>query len=336
MRSTSTRTTLPIALVLGASGRFGQAACQAFHRAGWQVLAQVRRPGRAGSGGQELCLPLSHTAGLARAGRGAAVVVHAINPPYHRWQAEALPALQQGLALAQALGARFMLPGNVYGFGQAMPALLDEDTPERPDTPQGRVRVAMEHAMRTAAAQGQHCTVLRAGDFFGCGTGSWLDMALAKHIAQGRLVYPGPLDLPHAWAYLPDLAAALVAVATAAPASHFERLHFAGHSPTGRQLLAALDQAAAGLGLRPAAGFRIGSTPWALIRAVGLVHAPWRELARMRYLWQVPHALDGSALARRVPLLPATPLLAALTQALVDLGHAPQRQPSPSGVQPHG
>lgn len=322
---------MPTVLILGAAGRFGQAAAHAFARAGWRVLAQVRAAGRAPAGSHELVLPIADTPALARAAAGASVVIHGINPLYHRWDEEALPALHQGLAVARTLGARFVLPGNVYGFGSTMPALLREDTPERPDTAHGRIRVAMEDAMRAAVGVpdgGLRCTVIRAGDFFGCGTGSWLDQAVAKDITRGRLVYPGPRDLPHAWAYLPDLAAAFVAVAGRADAPAFERLHFAGHTLTGDAFLAALDEAAARLGLRPARGFRVGGLPWALIGAVGLVHKPWRELARMSYLWRVPHALDGSRLARVALLPPATPLIEALTQSLLDLGHAPR------GLQP--
>jgi nucleoside-diphosphate-sugar epimerase len=315
-------TNMPTVLILGAAGRFGQAAAQAFCRAGWRVLAQVRAPGRAPAGCREIVLPITDATALARAAAGASVVVHGVNPLYHRWDEEALPALHQGLAVARALGARFMLPGNVYGFGSTMPALLREDTPERPDTTKGRIRLAMEDAMRAAVEAGQRCTVIRAGDFFGCGTGSWLDQAVAKDIARGHLVYPGPRGLPHAWAYLPDLAAAFVAVAARVDAPAFETLHFAGHTLTGDEFLAALDQAAAHLGLRPARGFRIGGLPWALIGAVGLVHKPWRELARMSYLWRVPHALDGTRLARVALLPPATPLVEALTQSLIDLGCA--------------
>lgn len=317
-------TARPTVLILGGAGRFGTAAAQAFARAGWCVLAQVRSQGRAPAGSHELVLPITGPTALAHAAAGASVVVHGINPLYHRWDEEALPALHQGLAVARALNARFMLPGNVYGFGSTMPALLREDTPERPDTSKGRIRVAMEDAMRAAVATGQRCTVIRAGDFFGCGTGSWLDQAVSKDIHRGRLVYPGPRHLPHAWAYLPDLAAAFVAVAGRANAPAFETLHFEGHTLTGDELIAAIDKAAARLGLRPARGFRISGLPWALIGAVGLVHKPWRELARMSYLWRVPHALDGTRLAQVALLPPATPLVDALTQALIDLGHTPR------------
>ena len=81
----------------------------------------------------------------------------------------------------------------------------------------------------------------------------------------------------------------------------FERFAFAGHSVTGTEFLAAVERAAASLGLAPARGWRRSGMPWPLIRIAGLVVPLWRELARMSYLWRVPHALDGRRLATRCP-----------------------------------
>jgi hypothetical protein len=113
-------------------------------------------------------------------------------------------------------------------------------------------------------------------------------------------------------------------VAAAPVQGGFQSLNFAGHTLTGREFLAALQEAAQAQGLRPAAGFKTGGMPWGVIRAVGLIYPLWRELARMSYLWRVPHALDGSALARAVGLLPSTPVQQALRTALADLGHGVQ------------
>jgi hypothetical protein len=60
--------------------------------------------------------------------------------------------------------------------------------------------------------------------------------------------------------------------------------------------------------------------PWGLIRIIGLVHPMMRELARMSYLWRIPHGLDGRALRRRVGGLRTTPVGVALRQSLLDLG----------------
>lgn len=307
-------------LVLGANGRFGRVAVDAFAAAGWQVLAQARRPpGPLPGSARALVLSLDDMDGLVRAAAGASVLVHALNPPYTRWAQQVLPLARTGMDLAQRLGARFILPGNVYNHGAAMPALLQPDTPQRPSTAKGRIRCALEAEMRSRAVAGQRCAVLRAGDFFGGGTGSWLDAVVLKSLARRRLVYPGPLQVPHAWAYLPDLARACVALAEhdqALPA--FADLPFAGHTLTGAQLLAAIESAAASLGL--SGPWRHASLPWPLLRAGALVVPMWREIAEMAYLWRVPHALDGHALAAAVGALPHTPIDTAMPAALRALG----------------
>jgi len=311
-------------LVLGANGRFGLAATQAFAGAGWRVLAQVRRdPGPAMP--QSATIVRAPLAALAAGGALATlpradVVVHAVNPLYTRWD-EVLPAATAAMAVAERLGARFLLPGNVYNYGATMPALLDESTPQRPTTEKGEIRVAVETELaRRAAASRLRATVVTAGDFFGAGSGSWFDQAIVRSLGRGKLVYPGDRSLVHAWAYLPDLARAFVAVAELADAAPFERFTFAGHSVTGEVFLAAVERAAAALGVAPARGWRYGTMPWPLLRALGVAVPLWRELVRMSYLWRVPHALDGRRLAARCPELRPTPLDDALRASLADLG----------------
>ncbi|HYN58297.1 MAG TPA: NAD-dependent epimerase/dehydratase family protein [Rubrivivax sp.] len=322
----------PTVLVLGANGRFGQAAVAAFAQAGWSVLAQVRRasPQPLPAGARALAVPLSDIDTLAAQAAGARAVVHAVNPLYTRWQQELLPAARQGMDVARRLGARFMLPGNVYNFGEHMPALLRPGTPQQPSHAKGRIRCELEAEMRARAASGQRGVVIRAGDFFGSGRGSWFDLVIVKSLAQRKLVYPGPLHVPHAWAYLPDLARAFVAVAASDDLPDFADLHFPGHTLTGTQLLAALERAAACLGIAAPQGWRHGSMPWGLIRAGGVFVPTWRALAEMSYLWRVPHALDGTALAAAVGTLPATPIDAALRAALLDLGLGTGRRSVPA------
>jgi nucleoside-diphosphate-sugar epimerase len=234
--------------------------------------------------------------------------------------------------VAQRLGARFMLPGNVYNFGAAMPARLAVGTPQRPTSRKGALRVALEDEIERRCAAGRlRATVIRAGDFFGAGTGNWFDLAIVKSIASGRLVYPGPTDVPHAWAYLPDLARAFVAVAGRAPhdGGRFERFHFAGHALTGAELIAGIERAAAAIGLAPQRPWSLGTMPWGVIRIGGLLVPVWRELAEMAYLWRVPHGLDGEALERAAGLQAVTPIDTALRETLRALGHGlpvvPQR-----------
>jgi len=174
----------------------------------------------------------------------------------------------------------------------------------------------MEAAMRVDDLRS---IVVRAGDFFGgTGAGTWMDQAILKDLARGRIVYPGPLDRVHAWAYLPDLAEAFVRVATVRDRlpSH-AALPFPGHCLTGAELVAGIAAAARRSGVPPdGRALRVAGLPWTLIRLAGLFNPMLRELARMSYLWREPHRLDGAALERLIGPVPHTPLDQALDETL--------------------
>lgn len=315
-------------LVLGANGRFGQAAVAAFAAAGWKVLAQSRQTSKQAlaANATALLTPLDQLNELAQQAQGASVVIYAVNTAYTQWHKQALPTARLGMDLAQRLDASFMLPGNVYNFGAHMPALLQENTFENPTTRKGEIRYAIEAELAQRAKQGLNSVVLRAGDFFGGGKGVWMDIAIVKSLAQGKLVYPGRMDVAHAWAYLPDFANAFVAIADSRRQQGLERLHFAGYTLTGAQLLDTIETAAAKLEIHPKNGFTRGGMPWGIIRAGGLVVPLWREVAEMAYLWDVPHALDGRVLQKRVGSLPMTPVETAIRNTLIDLGLAASSQ----------
>lgn len=325
-------------LILGARGRLGLAATRAFAQAGWQVLAQVR------PGAQRATLPaiagvwwmpvaVDDTAALAAQAQGAQVVVHALNPAYtHKaWREEAPALMEAAIAVTRQLRATLMLPGNVYNFGEAMPPVLREDTPQAATGFKGRMRVQLEQRLQAATQAGEvRAVVLRAGDFFGSGTGSWIDQAIAKDLPRGRVTWPGPLDVATPWAYLPDLARTLVRVAQErhrlAP---FECLHFAGHHVSAQPWLHSFTAIAAEQGWLPATGaLRVGQLPWPLLRVAGLVAPTFAALAAMRYLWTTPHRLDNTRLRALIGDEPQTPFDQAVRHALGDLGmltpHSPR------------
>lgn len=319
-------TTPSTVLILGARGRFGQAAARAFARAGWQVLGQVR-PGAQGpaiAGVHWLALEPSDTAALAHAARHAAVVVHGLNPVYtHKaWREQAPALLESAIRISQVLGATLMMPGNVYNFGEAMPALLREDAAQAATGVKGRIRIAMEQRLQAATQEGLRAVVIRAGDFFGSGTGSWLDQAVAKDLARGRVTWPGPLDVATPWAYLPDLANTFVKVAQQrARLDAFAQLHFAGHTVTGQQWVDALTSVAWEQGWLPTERkLRVSRMPWPLLRVVGLVVPTFAALAEMRYLWRTPHQLHNQHLCALIGNEPRTPFDDAVRQSLHDLG----------------
>ncbi len=317
-------------LILGARGRLGLAAAQAFAQAGWQVLAQVRPAARgpvlpAIPGVWWMPVAVDDTAALAAQAQGAQVVVHALNPAYtHKaWRAEVPALMEAAIAITRQLRATLMLPGNVYNFGEAMPPLLREDTPQAATGFKGRMRVQLEQRLHAATQGGDmRAIVLRAGDFFGSGTGSWIDQAIAKDLPQGRITWPGPPDVATPWAYLPDLARTFVRVAQERDRlAAFECLHFAGHHATAQPWLHSFTAIAAEQGWLPAAGaLRVGRLPWPLLRVMGWVVPTFAALADMRYLWTTPHRLDNTRLRALIGDEPHTPFDQAVRQALADLG----------------
>ena len=304
-------------LILGAAGRLGQCLVSAFAVAGWQVIAQARKPQSLPVGVRALSCDALDVPGLLAGAAGANVVVNALNPPYTEWDRLLPPLADAAQRTAQGLGALLILAGNVYNFGRELPEVLWPGTPEVGNTARAALRIAMEARM-AAAAPGLDSVVLRAGDFFGGGgIGSWFDMATVSQFKRGRVIHPGGLSTVHAWAYLPDLAATFVRVAEAREHLHgHHKLHFAGHAVDGQTLHAALE-AASGKSLK------VASLPWGVIRLVAPLVASWRAMVEMRYLWQRPHRLDDSSLRALIGPPPATPLVQALRQSLNDLGLQP-------------
>ncbi len=328
MRSTTTTTTSSSSatntvLILGARGRFGLSTARAFAQAGWRVLGQTRPQAAVpkDTAIEWLGIDLQDTQSLAHAAQGASVVVHALNPAYTNtaWLTQVLPMTDAAIAITRALGATLMVPGNVYNFGPDMPAVLREDTPQRARTVKGQVRIAMEARLQQS---GVRSVVIRAGDFFGGGTGTWFDTALVKDIRKGVFTNPGTPEVSRAWAYLPDLANTFAAVATLRdqlPA--FEVLHFAGHRITGQRWLDVLSPLAQSQGWgKPGVALKMAGLPWPIIRIGALFVPTWKALLEMRYLWQTPHALANDKLTALIGPEPYTPLPQAVQAALVDLG----------------
>jgi nucleoside-diphosphate-sugar epimerase len=302
-------------LVLGAAGRLGFSAAEAFRDAGWNVKGLVRpRRARFVPRGVEPVEVLARADAVAAA-RGCDVVLNALNPAITEWRRNALSLAHSAIACAEDTGATLMFPGSVWNFGEGMPAVLDEDTPMRPTTRKGHMRVEIEHRIAEACDRGMRAVILRAGDFFGGGVGSWLDLVIAKDIARQRLTYPGPFDVLHAWAYLPDLTATMVELARRrAEFTRFECFGFAGHAVTGRELIAAIEAVTRG-------SFNVRPMGWWMIKTFGQLFAMGRELSELEYLWRVPHRISGEKLEATLGDVPHTPLQVAVAASLRELGH---------------
>jgi nucleoside-diphosphate-sugar epimerase len=303
--------------ILGANGRLGRVVGKAFIDAGFDVRA-VTRTGKVPAelkGATAVAGDALDRASLIDATEGVDIVFNGLNPIYTDW-GKCLPMAENVMAACRANGALHLFPGTVYNYGSPMPQVITEETPFHPTTEKGRIRCAMEDLFRGEAEAGRVRTiVLRAGDFFGgTGSGSWFDLVVAAKMNKGVYTAPGPADLVHEWAYLPDFAVAFVAVArNLDKLGTYEALNFPGHAVTDLEIRAAAEKALE----RP---LKMTSMPWWVLRAGSPFVAMWREIVSMSYLRFEPHRLVSARLADIIGEIPHTQLDRAVSEALVDLG----------------
>ena len=234
------------ALILGATGRFGRACATAFAQAGWLVERFDR-----------------DRDDLMRAAQGVDVIVNGWNPQYPDWAAQVPGLHARVIEAARASGATVIVPGNVYVFGPNAPTPWGPHSPHLAQNPLGRIRVEMEAACRATDVR---VILLRAGDFIDTtASGNWFDMVLTKGLAKGRFTYPGDPNIPHAWAYLPDLAQVAVDLAEQRSSlPEFCDVPFAGYTLTGHEMAAALNHVLA----RPVRFKQMSWLPMHLLRPV--------------------------------------------------------------------
>ncbi len=310
-------------VVLGA-GAVGRALVDALVARGVEPhrIRLVSRSGPAAPAGVQTATGDAADAGFAAAvAAGARVVYQVLGPAYHRW-AQEFPALQDAaIAAAEATGARLVTLENVYPYGvpqrdtagHVLP--FTEDSPVRAHTRKGAVRARMHADLMAAHAAGRvEVAVGRASNYFGPGSGmnafNLGDQAMLAALTGGAVRVMGDPDQPHTYSFIPDIAAGLALLG-----EHPEAAGAVWHLPndpatrTTRQLLEAAFRIT-GKGTP-----RLRPTPPALLRVVGIVNPPAREVVEMLYEFDQPFVVDSSRIVERLGAA-ATPLDDALARTL--------------------
>jgi nucleoside-diphosphate-sugar epimerase len=311
------------ALILGATGGIGGEVARRLEARGWAVRALHRNPQATGKDGFEWARgDAMSVSDVAAAAEGASLVVHAVNPPgYRNWGELVLPMLDNTIAAASRNGARILLPGTIYNYGPDPFPLLGEDSPQNPETRKGRIRVEMEARLRRATQAGSaKALIVRAGDFFGPkAANNWFSQGLVKPGKPVRsITYPGRPGVGHQWAYLPDVAEAMVRLVERDDLEDFARFHMQGHWDADGRAMAEAIRRVAGRPDLPVRRF-----PWALTTLASPFVPLFRELREMRYLWEQPIRMTNERLVAALGSEPHTPLDDAVRATLIGLGCLP-------------
>jgi nucleoside-diphosphate-sugar epimerase len=315
------------ALIMGITGGFGGSAAQALARQGWNIRALMRDPARLPQrfqGAEVTTGDAGDIQAVRKAAQGADLIVYGVNPPGYNWKGVAVPMLDNTARVAEEAGATVIFPGNVYVFDPANGPDFDENAPLRPVTGKGKMRAEMETRLKQASENGARVIVLRMGDYIGENAPSAWFGVIAKRTANGfKLATPGPRDLAHTWAYLPDAARTVAALADKRddlPA--WNVFHFAGYRMSLNHIARTLEQVSA-------RRVRTTGFPWLAIRLMAPFSALFRGLLEMRYLWKREVNLQDTRLERVLGRpVPHTPL----PQALMEVGLAGESEPPANNV----
>jgi nucleoside-diphosphate-sugar epimerase len=247
---------------------------------------------------------------LTRLAGGAVAIYNCVNPPYDRWPTDWPPIADALLRAAESSGAVLATVSNLYPYGPV-------DVPMTPDLPlaaagaKARVRAAMwQQALAAHEAGRARVTEVRGSDYLCVGPNSHLgDQVIPRVLAGRRPRFVVPIDHPHTFTYVPDVAATLVAAA-AAPSACGRVWHVPSDEPrTPRQAVADLCDLAGLPQARPVV------TPSWVLRAGGLAVPVLRELRETRYQFERRYVLDSSATVAELGV-PATPWRTALAAVL--------------------
>lgn len=248
---------------------------------------------------------------LSRLCAGAEVIFMCAMAPYHQWPAGFPPIMSGVVAAAQRVGARLVVLGNVYGYGEAAPAVLVPDLPLAPTTVKGRVRVAMwQQALQSTVP----ALEVRASDFLGDGAFAQFLLLSLPPLLAGRpaVVIPDP-DVPHAWSFTRDVARTLVA-ASRYQGAWGRAFHVPSQHVSSRELVARF-AAAAGL-----AKAEVDALTDEQFKRLAREDKNLNEVVEMGYLFRKPLTLDASETERLLGIQASS-----LEEAILDTLHGMSR-----------
>jgi nucleoside-diphosphate-sugar epimerase len=288
-------------VVFGA-GQVGSGLARRLTAAGHRVRVARRSAAAVGDGIEVVAGDAKDPAFAVRAAEGAAVVYHCMNPSKYddrTWEAE-FPAMGEALiAAAVASGARLVVLDNLYGFGP-VDGPRTEATPLAASGAKGRVRTAWDERLRQAAReQGLRFAVGRAGDFFGPGADANSLMSAKSLSGWGGPWLPGDPEAPHAFGFVPDVVAGLMALGTAEDDVEGRFFQFPAHTVASAELV------------RRIAAARGTTARWHVLtpfkrEVLGYAIPVLHELRETWYQWDRPFLVDDAPFRARFPGVGAT------------------------------
>ncbi len=241
---------------------------------------------------------------------GVDTAIYAIGVPYTDFALH--PALMRSTVQAcfEAGVRRLVVLSNVYVYGFPQTTPVRELHPLEPHTFKGKMRLEQERVAFEAHEAGQlRVLVVRPPDFYGPHADNSYAATIFQSALEGKpATLFSPVDLPHQFAYVPDIGA-IVAELAARDDAYGEAYNIGGPTPT-------VNAFAREIYAEAGAPFRLRSVGKLAMRAIGIVNPVLRELVEMWYLNDRPVILDDGKLRGVLGTVHETPLKEAIATTI--------------------
>jgi len=229
---------------------------------------------------------------------GVDTVVCCIGFPYDAalWERAWPAAVANLIEGCEASGARLVFADNLYMYGpQTKP--LTEDMPLTDYGRKPALRAKITRQWQAAHESGRvRVVAVRAPDFYGPDVPTSVISAfgVARLLVGKAALTPYNPDHPHDFAYVPDVARALVSLIDAPDDAYGQAWHVPSATPTLSQRQV-LTLAVRLIGVP----CRITAIPQPLVPLIGIFSKEIRESAEMSFQWNHPYYVDSSKFAAR-------------------------------------
>ena len=198
-------------VVVGA-GPVGQEAARLLAEQDHDVVMTSRNAGSIDAGKvRAISADASDATQLTAISKGAEVIFMCAMAAYHRWPTDFFPIMDGTVKAAEAVGAKIVVLGNVYGYGANAPSPLTPELAPDPTSRKGTVRTIM---WQRALGASVPALEIRASDYLGQGAITYFSLlALPSLLKREPVSFLGDLDAVHAWSFTKDVARTLVAAA---------------------------------------------------------------------------------------------------------------------------
>ncbi len=281
----------------GANGVIGHGVARILRAAGrpYRVVGRSRAALEQSFGSDPLAEIVTwdpdDAASVRAAAEGVETIVYLVGVDYTKFELHPI-LMRKTLDGAIAAGvATMLLVGTVYPYGRPQTTPVREDHPREPHTFKGRKRKEQEDLLLAEDRAGRiRGAVLRVPDFYGKDVAkSIINEIFGKGLGGKMASVVGPIDRPHEFAYVPDIAPVIVRLIDE-PRAYGRVWHLGGAGVTTTREMIARAERASGRKIKT---FVVGKT---MLRIVGLFDPLLREFVEMHYLVTQPVILDDTAL----------------------------------------